>query len=701
MSKTPLENKNQASVTPEASAVTEENTKAQPLSEEEKAAQDKVEKTADEKETVCEKGEKDGKTSENEVEDKKQEKKKKKEKKKKAKPKDIKAATKRLFSYLSPFKGRLVLVAILVILGSIITILSSITMFPVYNILTDVVKGVQVDNAFGKISFWLVLMGVGYILGAACNLSYQRIMLTVSARTLANMRRDLFNHLQSLPLEFFDKRKTGAIMSHFTNDVGRINDLVSNYLPTLISSSISAVMTITIMLCLSWKLTLTITIAIVLMFSTVFLITAKCAPLFKKQQKAVAEMNGFTEEYIKGIKIVKLFSHEQETKDSFSQLNENYRKTGVKANIIGGFMSPLMSLITRLNYAIVVFYGASLVLSGQMTVSALVNYVKQSQGYASPIISISSCYSSLISALAGAERVFEVLDTPSETDEGRVTLVRILRNALGETEETEDTKGELNWKVPTEDGFEYVKLGGNICVKDVSFAYVEDTDVLKNVSVEAESGTKVAFVGSTGAGKTTITNLINRFYEIDRGQITYDGIDIKDIKKDDLRHSMAMVLQDTKLFAGTIADNIRYGKLDATDEEVIAAAKIANAHSFIEKLPDGYDSEIRADGVNLSVGQAQLINIARAAIAGAPLLILDEATSSVDTRTERLIEVGMDSIMENRTVFVIAHRLSTVRNSEKIIVLEKGEIIEEGNHDSLIAQKGKYYQLYTGTFEME
>ncbi len=699
---TPLENKNPQPVTEEAEVKKEETAAA--ASEESTASQEEKTENTDTKKKKRKRTVTSARTKkipENETEEQKKERLAKEEKKKKAKPKDIKAATKRLFSYLRPFKSRLILVAFLVVLGSVVTILSSITMFPVYNILTDVLKGVEIENAFGKISFWLILMGSGYILGALCNLSYQRIMLTVSARTLANMRRDLFNHLQSLPLEFFDKRKTGAIMSHFTNDVGRINDLVSNYLPTLISSSISAVMTITIMVLISFRLTLTITVAIALMLATVLIVTAKCSPLFKKQQKAVAEMNGFTEEYIKGIKIVKLFSHEQETKEAFHVLNENYRKTGVKANIIGGFMSPLMSLITRLNYAIVVFYGASLVLSGSMTVSALVNYVKQSQGYASPIISIASCYSSLISALAGAERVFEVLDTAPETDEGKVTLVRIIRNALGEPEETDSKDGVLSWKVPSEEGCEYVKLGGNICVKDITFAYVEGTDVLKNVSVEAESGTKVAFVGSTGAGKTTITNLINRFYEIDRGQITYDGIDIKDIRKDDLRHSMAMVLQDTKLFSGTIADNIRYGKLDATDEEVIAAAKIANAHSFIEKLPDGYQTEIKADGVNISVGQAQLINIARAAIAGAPLLILDEATSSVDTRTERLIEVGMDSIMEDRTVFVIAHRLSTVRNSEKIVVLEKGEIIEEGNHDSLISKGGKYYQLYTGTFEME
>ncbi len=643
------------------------------------------------------------KIPENETEEERKEREKKEEEKKKKKPKDIKTATKRLLGYITQYKGLLFLVAILVIATTVISVLSSLAMYPVNSTLEKLIAGeiTSGDEAMANIIKWLIIMAIGYALSALCNLLYSRIMLHISSRTLKNMRRDLFNHIQTLPLEYFDKRKTGEIMSRFTNDVSRVSDLISNSFPSLISSSIQAVMTITIMIVFSWKLTLTITVAIVLMFFVVAFITSKCSPLFKAQQKAIGEVNGFTEEYIKGIKVVQLFSQEKKTKDAFNTLNENYRKIGVKANIIGGFMSPLMSMITRVNYAICVFYGAKLVMAGEMDVAKLINYLSYSKSYASPIVSIASTYSSLVSALAGAERVFEVLDTDSETDEGRVTLVRLIRNALGEEEETASADGTFNWKVPTEEGFEYVPLKGNIEVKDVTFAYVEGTDVLKNINVSAKSSQKVAFVGSTGAGKTTITNLINRFYEIDRGQITYDGIDIKDIKKDDLRHSMAMVLQDTKLFSGTIADNIRYGKLDATDEEVIAAAKIANAHTFIEKLPDGYETEIKADAVNISMGQAQLINIARAAIAGSPLLILDEATSSVDTRTERLIEVGMDKIMEDRTVFVIAHRLSTVRNSDNIVVLEGGEIIEEGDHQTLIDQGGKYYQLYTGKAEME
>ena len=647
---------------------------------------------------------KGSKIPENETEEERKEREDKEKKKAKSKPKDIKQATRRLLKYITRYKALLIITAILVILTAVISCVASLFMLPVYDAIESVING-QADKAeaLSQIAKWLVIMAAVYVLSAVLNFAYTRIMLFVSTRTLANMRRDLFNHLQGLPLEYFDKRKTGEIMSHFTNDVGRIKNLVTSNFPTLISSSITAVLNITIMIVLSARLTFTITFAIIAMFAVVFFITAKCSPLFKKQQKAIGKCNGYIEEYVKGIKVVQLFSQEEKTKAEFRELNENYRRTGVKANVIGGLMSPLMSIITRVNYAIVVFYGANLITRGLMGVPELVTYLNYAKSYASPIASLASCYSSLVSALAGAERVFEVLDTDPETDEGKVTLVRIIEDITGEKTETDSEEGTLCWKVPAEEDnkAEYVPVKGNIEVKDVTFSYVEGTDVLKNINVTAPSGQKIAFVGSTGAGKTTITNLINRFYEIDRGEITYDGISIKDIRKSDLRRSMAMVLQDTKLFQGTIMENIRYGKLDATDEEVIAAAKLANAHSFIEKLPDGYETKLKADAVNLSVGQAQLINIARASLAKAPLLILDEATSSVDTRTERLIEIGMDKLMENRTVFVIAHRLSTVRNSRDIVVLENGEIIEEGNHDELIAKGGKYYQLYTGAFEMK
>ena len=637
-----------------------------------------------------------------ETEEEKKERLEKEEKKKKAKPKDIKKASKRLIGYVTKYKGLLFLSALLIVSTTVVSVLASLTTYPIYDALEEVLvnKSITGAEAMAEITKWVVIMAIAYAFSAVFNLVYQRIMLHVSTSTLKDMRRELFNHLQGLPLEYFDKRKTGEIMSHFTNDLNKVSSLISSNFPTLISSTIQAVMTIVIMIVFSWKLTLTITFAIVLMFSVVIIITGVCSPLFKAQQKAIAEVNGYTEEYIKGIKNVKLFSHEEKVKEGFHVLNENYRKIGVKASIIGGLMSPLMSMISRVNYAVAVLLGAFMVMKGSMTAPALVTYLGYVNSYASPIASLASCYTSLVAAIAGAERVFEVLDTPHETDEGKVTIVRLIKNAMGETEETDSPEGKLAWKIPAENGVMYKDLKGNIEVKDVTFAYVPGTDVLKNINVDAEGGTKVAFVGSTGAGKTTITNLINRFYEVNEGEITYDGIPVKDIKKDSLRGTMAMVLQDTKLFRGTIKENIRYGKLDATDEEVIEAAKIANAHAFIEALPDGYETELREGGNNISTGQAQLINIARAAIAKAPLLILDEATSSVDTRTERLIEKGMDRIMEERTVFVIAHRLSTVRNSDDIVVLENGEIIEEGSHSELIEKGGKYYQLYTGTFEM-
>ena len=629
-----------------------------------------------------------------------EEEKKEAEKKKRNNPKDAKGSAKRLIGYITKQKVWLIVVAVLVILSTVVTVCSSLIMQPVYQAIESVIsKGGDPDSAFSKITKALFAMTLAYIISSLMNYAYTRIMLSVSIKTLTNMRRELFNHMQGLPISYFDKHKTGEIMSHFTSDIGRVSDLVQSTFVNLISSTIQAVVTITIMIIYSWQITLTITVAIFLMMMTVMLITKKCQPLFKKQQETMAKSNGYIEEYVRGIKIVKIFCHEERTKKEFAEINEEYRKIGVKANVISGLMSPIMSMITRINYAVALAIGASLVVKKKMEIPRLITYLQYVSGYGAPVASIASSYSTLISALAGAERVFAVLDTPNETDEGKVTLVKTIKNIMGYDEE--DENGELSWKVPNEDGsVTYVPVKCDVDVKDVTFSYVEDKTVLKDVSAHANSGEKLAFVGSTGAGKTTVTNLINRFYEVDQGEITIDGISIKDIKKNDLRSSMAFVLQDSKLFVGTIKDNIRYGKLDATDEEIIEAAKLANAHSFIEKLPDGYDTMIRSDGINISIGQAQLINIARAAISGRPLLVLDEATSSVDTRTERLIEIGMDKLMQDKTVFVIAHRLSTVRNSDEIVVIENGEVIERGTHKELIDLGGKYYQLYTGAFEM-
>ncbi len=624
------------------------------------------------------------------------------EKKKRNKPKNVKQSARRLLGYIGEHKVRLIIVALCVILSTSVSVLAALLIRPIYAAIQSVIQGKTTDGpaVIASIGRYLILLAVSYTLSAVFSLLYTRIMLNVSVKTVTKLRRDLFNHLQGLPVGWFDKRKVGEVMSHFTSDVNRVNDLVSESFPTIISSTITAVMTIALMISFSWKITLTLTFAVALMVLTVIVITNKVSPLFKKQQKAIAACNGYIEEYIMGIKAVKVFCYEDRSKARFRELNEEYRRIGVKANIISGFMGPIMSMISRLNYVLAITLGTISVTRGHMDVPTLTTYLSYASGYGGPIVSIAGTYSAMISALAGAERIFEVLDTPFETDEGRVRLAHILATELG-WEETEDETGALAWKVPQDDGtFTYVPVKCDVDIKDVNFSYVEDKPVLKHVSAHANSGEKLAFVGSTGAGKTTITNLINRFYEIEDGEITIDGISIKDIKKDDLRHSMAFVLQDSKLFAGTVKENIRYGKLDATDEEIVAAAKLANAHSFIKKLPEGYDTELRADGMNLSAGEAQLINIARAAIANRPLLVLDEATSSVDTRTERKIELGMDQLMKDKTVLVIAHRLSTVRNSDDIIVLENGEVIEQGNHQQLIDLGRKYYQLYTGLYEM-
>ncbi len=624
-----------------------------------------------------------------------------KKKKEKNKPKDVKKAAKRLISYITVHKRRLIIVAICVVLSTAIGTVAALLMQPIYDTLEQVVVKGNMDkhSAMSVIIRYIVFMAIANLLSATMSIIYTKLMLHVTVDTVRTLRRDLFNHLQYLPVSYFDKHKTGEIMSRFTSDVGRINDLVNDSFPTIISSSIQAIMTLSIMLYYSWKITLTLTVAVVLMVLVVVGITNICSPLFKKHQKAMAECNGYMEEYIRGIKAVKVFCFEDRSKARFNELNENYRKIGVKANIIGGFMGPIVSMIARVNYAISVSLGVGMVLKGKMSVANLIVYLNYASGYGGPVISIAGCYSSLISALAGAERIFEVLDTPFEEDGGNVTLAKVVKGIMGYEEDEEN--GELAWKVPQEDGSAaYVPVKCEVDIKDLTFAYEEGHNVIKHVTTHAESGKKLAFVGSTGAGKTTITNLINRFYEVEEGEITIDGINIKNIKKGALRSSMAFVLQDARLFAGTIAENIRYGKLDATDEEVVAAAKLANAHSFIEKLPEGYETSLRADGVNISQGQGQLLNIARAAVSNRPLLVLDEATSSVDTRTERQIEKGMDQLMDGKTVLVIAHRLSTVRNSQNIVVLEDGEIIEHGDHQSLIDFGGKYYQLYTGMFEM-
>lgn len=621
--------------------------------------------------------------------EKKKAEKEKKKKENKNKPKDIRKSTKRLLSYLRPYRGRIIFVCFLVILSSAMSAFSSVLMKPIFNTLEYAImegeKHIEMNDAIAGILKYLIAFAAIAILGGVLTLAYSKMMLKITQRALNGIRRELFDHIQTLPLNFFDTHKTGDIMSRFNADVESINSLVSNGFISLIGAVITFVITITLMIYYSWRITLTLFGTVALMLLVILSISAVSSRLYKKQHKIQGDYTGYIEEHIKGLKCIKVFNHEAKVKEGFAQINEDYRKTGTKAGIVSGLMSPLLALISRANYAVSIIMGAYLVIKGKMDVGSLIVYKDYSKSFGNPIATIAGQYNSLMSALAGAERIFEILDMEGETDEGDVRLVK------------EDT-GKWSWEKP--DGIR-IPVRGEICFNNVSFSYKEGEPVLKNITLEAQSGKKLAFVGSTGAGKTTITNLINRFYDIESGEITFDGINIKDIRKADLRHSLAVVLQEVKLFSGTIEENIRYGRLDATHEDVVNAAKLANAHDFIEKLPDGYDTELGSDGQNISEGQRQLISIARAAIADTPVLILDEATSSVDTRTERLIELGMDSLMEGRTVFVIAHRLSTVRNSDDIIVLEHGEIIEEGDHAGLIGQQGKYYQLYTGQFKLD
>ena len=625
----------------------------------------------------------------------------------KNKPKNAKKTFKRLFGYMMKSKKLLILVAFLVIFSAVIMVASTAINEPIINLCTKVLNPANrmPRNEFiSQLALWLGLMVGLSVIASLSNYAYARIMLHISQKTMLVIRKDLFDHIQKLPVKYFDTNKRGDIMSRFTSDVSTINNIINDGMTTLISSGITLVGTVGMMLYYSPKITITLFFCIIVMVVFIILIGALSSKQFKKYQKAMGECNGFIEEYIRGQRIVKIFGQEENNKKKFHTLANNLRKVGIGANTISGLLSPIMSFISKISYSIGALMGGMMIIRGRgnMNVGRLVAYLSYAKGLTSPITSLASQFTSLMSALAGAERIFEIMDMPEELDEGTVKMVKAVLGEDGEYTECDDYGWVYVWKIPlSESEYIYTPVAGRVKFDHVSFGYNEDKTVLKNISLEAKPNEKIAFVGSTGAGKTTITNLVNRFYDINEGEITVDGINIQSICKDDLRHSLSMVLQDTHLFSGTVADNIRYGRLDATDEEVIEAAKIANAHSFITRLPDGYNTEIKGDGKNLSQGQRQLLSIARAAVADPQILILDEATSSIDTRTEKLIEQGMDQLMENRTVFVIAHRLSTVRNSDTIMVLENGEIIESGNHDELIEKEGKYYQLYNGLYELD
>ena len=605
------------------------------------------------------------------------------------KPKDMKGTIKKLLSYMGHYRGAMVLVAVCLVVSSGASIFSSYLLKPIIN---DYI----LPGDFPGLIRMLCVLGGAFALSAACSYAYARIMVHISQNTVAAIRRDLFNHLQSLPLRYFDAHQSGDLLSRFTNDIDTVSEMINSSFANLISCALTFLGTIGMMLYLNWVLTLITFAFLALMLLTVKTIGGRSRVSFQRQQAALGSVNGYVEEMIEGQKVIKVFNHEGKTIDQFDTLNESYRQAATAAQAYASSMMPAMGNLSRINYAVTCCVGGLLAIGGVGDIGSLAAYLLYVKQVSQPIAQISQQMNTILAAVAGAERIFAVMEEPPETDEGKTVLVRVEKDGEKLTEVPHRT-GHWAWK--SADG-ELTELRGDVRFEHVDFGYTAEKQVLRNVSLYAKPGQKIAFVGSTGAGKTTVTNLINRFYDISAGTITYDGIDVRNMEKNSLRRSLGVVLQDTHLFTGTIADNIRYGRPDATDEQVIAAAKLANADTFIRHLPEGYNTRITGDGGSLSQGERQLLAIARAAVSDPPVLILDEATSSIDTRTEKLIEKGMDSLMAGRTVFVIAHRLSTVRNAQAILVLEQGEIIERGDHEDLLKQKGRYYQLYTGQSEL-
>lgn len=599
---------------------------------------------------------------------------------------------------LKEYKGSCIVVVICILLSSLATL--SMSLFS-QSLIDDYITPMlaQSDPDFGPLEIRMIKLMIVLIGGIICSYTYNRVMVNVTQGTMRRVREDLFTHMESLPIKYFDTHAHGNIMSVYTNDVDTLRQLISQSLPQVINSSITLISTFISMIVLDIPLTILSVVMVIIMLFVTSRLSGKAGKYFIKQQKDLGALNGYIEEMMEGQKVVKVFCHEEKSIEDFKTVNRRLRDSAIIANQIANITMPVNGNIGNISYVLCATVGAILALNGVsgLTIGTLVAFLSLNKSFTQPVTQLSQQVSSIVMASAGASRVFDLLEEEPEKDEGYVELVRANIKPDGTIEETTTRTGIWAWKDPHKDGtVTYTKLEGKVTFEDVDFGYSDEKMILHDIKMFAEPGQKLAFVGSTGAGKTTITNLINRFYDIQSGKIRYDGISIDMIKKADLRRSLGIVLQDTHLFTGTVLENIRYGRLDATDEECIEAAKLANADSFVKHLPDGYDTMLIGDGSNLSQGQRQLIAIARAAVANPPALILDEATSSIDTRTEVLVQKGMDSLMEGRTSFVIAHRLSTIRNSDCIMVMEQGRIIERGSHEQLLDEQGRYYQLYTG-----
>ena len=621
------------------------------------------------------------------------------------KAKDPKKTLGRLFGYLKPYRARLIGVVVCIILATVAQVASNASL---NTLIEDYIKPMlsQQTPDFGPLTRFLCMMACVYLAGLVAAFLQQRLMIKVGQGTQKAIRDQLFTHMQRLPIRYFDTHPVGDVMSRYTNDIDTLRQMISQAIPQCIQSAITIVVVFIAMLITSPILTAVVLVTVFGILYITKAVAGRSAKFFIGQQKALGAVNGYVEEMVNGQRVVKVFCHEETCKEEFDKLNNNLRENAFKAGAFSNMMGPVNNNLSYIQYSILAIVGGLLVIGSGgklLNTGRLVSFLLFSRTFNQPIGNVSNQLNAIIMALAGAERIFELMDEEVEADQGYVTLVNAKEDENGNLTECVERTGRWAWKHPHQaDGtVTYTEVKGDITMYNVDFGYVPEKTVLHDVTLYANPGQKLAFVGATGAGKTTITNLINRFYDIDDGKIRYDGININKIKKSDLRRSLGIVLQDTNLFTGTVMDNIRYGNLDATDEECMQAAKLANAHDFITRLPNGYDTMLTGNGAQLSQGQRQLISIARAAVADPPVMILDEATSSIDTRTEALVQKGMDALMQGRTTFVIAHRLSTVMNSDCIMVLDHGRIIERGTHDDLIAEKGTYYQLYTGTFELE